>query len=130
MHGGLVCPDTRADGHVVGDQPEYGRGANDADEAEPDMRRGNPAGQHEDGQQRQADAGGRARTRHTPRASTSTGRLPTDHALDEFAQHAAPGDVLVDGGNSNFRDSMRRAEKYSALGIRIGVNYIVYAMTH
>src|SRR6267142_3329913 len=34
----------------------------------------------------------------------------TDHALDEFAKHASKGDVLVDGGNSNFRDSIRRAE--------------------
>jgi len=40
----------------------------------------------------------------------------TDHTLDEFARHASKGDVLVDGANSYFRDSMRRAEKYSALG--------------
>src|SRR2546428_1462791 len=43
---------------------------------------------------------------------------PTDHTLDEFARFASPGDVLVDGGNSYFRDSMRRAEKYSAMGFR------------
>ena len=43
---------------------------------------------------------------------------PTDHTLDEFARYAAKGDVLVDGGNSYFRDSMRRAEKYSGLGFR------------
>ena len=42
---------------------------------------------------------------------------PTDHTLDEFARYAARGDVLVDGGNSNFRDSMKRAEKYAALGL-------------
>src|SRR6267142_982830 len=38
---------------------------------------------------------------------------------------ASKGDVLVDGGNSNFRDSMRRAEKYSPLGfdfLDIGVS--------
>jgi 6-phosphogluconate dehydrogenase len=49
----------------------------------------------------------------------------TDKALDEFAKYASKGDVLVDGGNSNFRDSMRRAEKYSALGfdfLDIGVS--------
>ncbi len=40
----------------------------------------------------------------------------TDHTLDEFARHATKGDVLVDGANSYFRDSMRRAEKYSAMG--------------
>jgi len=42
----------------------------------------------------------------------------TDHTLDEFARYASPGDVLVDGGNSNFRDSMKRAEKYTAKGLR------------
>src|SRR2546430_478900 len=42
----------------------------------------------------------------------------TDHTLDEFARFAPPGDVLVDGGNSNFRDSMKRAEKYTAKGLR------------
>ncbi len=49
----------------------------------------------------------------------------TDHALDEFARHATKGDVLVDGANSNFRDSMRRAEKYGAAGfdfLDIGVS--------
>jgi 6-phosphogluconate dehydrogenase len=49
----------------------------------------------------------------------------TDKALDEFAKYAAKGDVLVDGGNSNFRDSMRRADKYSAMGfdfLDIGVS--------
>ncbi|HET8569736.1 MAG TPA: decarboxylating 6-phosphogluconate dehydrogenase [Candidatus Limnocylindria bacterium] len=43
---------------------------------------------------------------------------PTDAALDEFAAHASRGDVLVDGANSYFRDSMRRAAKYSAAGFR------------
>src|SRR5437763_396698 len=40
----------------------------------------------------------------------------TDHTLDEFARYASPGDVLVDGGNSYFRDSMRRAGKYAGMG--------------
>ncbi len=41
----------------------------------------------------------------------------TESTLDELAAHASAGDVLIDGGNSNFRDSMRRAEKYAAKGI-------------
>ncbi len=41
----------------------------------------------------------------------------TEHALDQLAARAAKGDVLVDGGNSNFRDSMRRSEKYAAKGL-------------
>src|SRR2546429_8256103 len=44
---------------------------------------------------------------------------PTDHTLDEFARFASPGDVLVDAGNSYFRDSMRRAEKYGGMGFRL-----------
>ena len=43
---------------------------------------------------------------------------PTENALDEIAKRASQGDVLVDGGNSYFRDSMRRAQKYGAMGLR------------
>ncbi len=49
----------------------------------------------------------------------------TDEALDEFATYASRGDVFVDGGNSNFHDSQRRAETYTARGFRyldIGVS--------
>ena len=49
----------------------------------------------------------------------------TDDALEEMAAHASPGDVLVDGANSYFRDSMRRAQHYSAKGLHyldIGVS--------
>jgi len=49
----------------------------------------------------------------------------TDHTLDEFARYASKGDVFVDGGNSYFRDSMRRAERYTAMGfdfLDIGVS--------
>jgi len=42
----------------------------------------------------------------------------TDHTLDEFTRYASKGDVLVDGGNSNFRDSMARAARYGARGFR------------
>ena len=34
------------------------------------------------------------------------------------------------GDSWEFADDPRYPEKYSALGIRIGVNYVVYAMTH
>jgi 6-phosphogluconate dehydrogenase len=55
----------------------------------------------------------------------------TDHTLDEFAKYATKGDVLVDGGNSYFRDSIRRAEKYSALGfdfLDVGVSGGVWGL--
>jgi 6-phosphogluconate dehydrogenase len=34
---------------------------------------------------------------------------PTESTIDELATLLKPGDILIDGGNSNFRDSMRRA---------------------
>ena len=49
----------------------------------------------------------------------------TDEALEGFAKHGSAGDIFVDGGNSNFRDSMRRAERYTAQGFKyldIGVS--------
>jgi 6-phosphogluconate dehydrogenase len=56
---------------------------------------------------------------------------PTDHTLDEFASHGSSGDVLVDGANSYFRDSMKRAEKYAARGFRfldVGVSGGVWGL--
>jgi 6-phosphogluconate dehydrogenase len=37
----------------------------------------------------------------------------TESTLTELAGLLAPGDIVVEGGNSNFRDSMRRAEEFS-----------------
>jgi 6-phosphogluconate dehydrogenase len=42
---------------------------------------------------------------------------PTDDTVEELAGLLAPGDVVVDGGNSNYRDSMRHGEELSAAGI-------------
>jgi 6-phosphogluconate dehydrogenase len=39
---------------------------------------------------------------------------PTQSTIDELATLLQPGDILIDGGNSNFRDSMRRAETLKA----------------
>ncbi len=55
----------------------------------------------------------------------------TDEALDEFAKHASKGDIFVDGGNSNFHDSQRRAATYTALGFHyldIGVSGGVWGL--
>jgi 6-phosphogluconate dehydrogenase len=43
---------------------------------------------------------------------------PTDATLREFMAYGAPGDILVDGGNSYFRDSMRRSAECTAKGFR------------
>ena len=42
----------------------------------------------------------------------------TDQTLNELAAHAAPGDVIVDGANSYFRDSMRRAAELTGRGFQ------------
>jgi 6-phosphogluconate dehydrogenase len=55
----------------------------------------------------------------------------TDETLDEFAKYASPGDIFVDGGNSNFHDSQRRAQKYGALGfpfLDVGVSGGVWGL--
>ncbi len=49
--------------------------------------------------------------------------VPAGEATEEnvrgFADVLAPGDVLVDGGNSNFHDTLRRAETLAAKGIHL-----------
>ncbi len=42
----------------------------------------------------------------------------TTSILGEVAALLDPGDIVVDGGNSNFRDSMRRSEELSSRGLR------------
>ena len=41
---------------------------------------------------------------------------PVDDLLDALAPRLARGDLVVDGGNSNYKDSMRRAERMKAAG--------------
>ncbi len=40
-----------------------------------------------------------------------------DQALDELVPHLDAGDIVVDGGNSYYRDDVRRAEKLTAAGL-------------
>ncbi len=42
---------------------------------------------------------------------------PTEEALAELRGLLAPGDLVVDGGNANYRESQRHAAEMSALGI-------------
>jgi 6-phosphogluconate dehydrogenase len=42
---------------------------------------------------------------------------PTQSTIDELADLLAPGDVIVDGGNSNWRDSVRRGEAVAGRGL-------------
>ena len=40
-----------------------------------------------------------------------------DGVLDELLQHLEPGDVVIDGGNSYYRDDIRRAKRLADLGM-------------
>jgi 6-phosphogluconate dehydrogenase len=42
---------------------------------------------------------------------------PTTTALDDLAARLAPGDLVVDGGNANYKDSQRRAGELAARGL-------------
>ena len=42
---------------------------------------------------------------------------PTEQTIDALAKLLSPDDLLVDGGNANFRESIRRAEELAADGI-------------
>jgi 6-phosphogluconate dehydrogenase len=44
----------------------------------------------------------------------------TEHALNDLLALVGPGDILIEGGNSNYRDSKRRA----ALAAQRAVNYL------
>ena len=41
----------------------------------------------------------------------------TETTIDELSKHMSPGDTLIDGGNSNYKESIRRAESLAELGI-------------
>ena len=43
---------------------------------------------------------------------------PTQAVLDQLTGLLSPGDVVVDGGNSYYRDSLRRAEQLTLAGLR------------
>ena len=43
---------------------------------------------------------------------------PVDQLLDDLARHLESGDILVDGGNSYWGDSVRRSERLAAKGVQ------------
>lgn len=47
---------------------------------------------------------------------------PVDMALDELAAHVGADDIIVDGGNSNFEDSRRRAADTTAAYLDCGTS--------
>jgi len=42
---------------------------------------------------------------------------PVESTIDQLVPHLSRGDIVIDGGNSNFHDSLRRAEALNARGI-------------
>ena len=42
---------------------------------------------------------------------------PVDQTIEQLLPALAKGDILIDGGNSNYKDSIRRAEKLAAQGM-------------
>lgn len=43
---------------------------------------------------------------------------PVDMVIDEILPHLDPGDIIVDGGNSHFKDTNQRVQRLSSSGIR------------
>ncbi|MES9901945.1 MAG: decarboxylating NADP(+)-dependent phosphogluconate dehydrogenase [Sedimenticola sp.] len=43
---------------------------------------------------------------------------PVDHVIGELLPHLAPGDIIIDGGNSRYSDSERRCRHLAEKGIR------------
>jgi 6-phosphogluconate dehydrogenase len=57
---------------------------------------------------------------------------PTDDIVNELLGLLQAGDTIIDGGNSNFRDSMRRAEASQAKGIHfvdVGTSGGIWGLT-
>lgn len=42
---------------------------------------------------------------------------PTETAINALADRLSPGDIIIDGGNSNYKDSMRRAAELHEKGL-------------
>ena len=57
---------------------------------------------------------------------------PTEQMLDEAAELLSDGDILIDGGNSNYRDTLRRREAFAGSGfqfIDVGVSGGVWGLS-
>ena len=44
---------------------------------------------------------------------------PTEDTINALIEHLSPGDIIVDGGNSNYKDSMRRASSLKEKGLSL-----------
>jgi 6-phosphogluconate dehydrogenase len=56
----------------------------------------------------------------------------TESMIQEISNHLSPGDTVIDGGNSNYKDSMHRAEELNKKGldfIDVGTSGGVWGLT-
>ena len=56
----------------------------------------------------------------------------TENMIQEISNLLSPGDVVIDGGNSNYKDSMRRAQELSNMGLHfidVGTSGGVWGLT-
>jgi 6-phosphogluconate dehydrogenase len=57
---------------------------------------------------------------------------PVESTIDQLVPHLTRGDIIIDGGNSNFRDSLRRAEALKKQGIEfmdVGTSGGIWGLT-
>src|SRR5713226_3840185 len=57
---------------------------------------------------------------------------PVESTIEQLVPHLARGDIVIEGGNSNFRDSLRRAEALKAQGIEfvdVGTSGGIWGLT-
>jgi len=57
---------------------------------------------------------------------------PVESTLEQLVPHLSRGDIVIDGGNSNFHDSLRRAEMLKAKGIEfvdVGTSGGIWGLT-
>ena len=58
---------------------------------------------------------------------------PVETTIESLVPNLARGDIVIDGGNSNFRDSLRRAAALEARGIEfvdVGTSGGIWGLTH
>ncbi|MFQ6029403.1 MAG: NAD(P)-binding domain-containing protein, partial [Dehalococcoidia bacterium] len=57
---------------------------------------------------------------------------PTEDTIDSLIPLLSPGDTVLDGGNANYKDSMRRSEKLAGPGINfvdVGTSGGIWGLT-
>lgn len=57
---------------------------------------------------------------------------PTEKTIESLLAVMAPGDVIIDGGNSNYKDTMRRAQKVAERGLHfvdVGTSGGIWGLT-